>query len=120
MTLNEKLAEKIIFFSSLHGLKDEITKSAIPFWYHHSQIKCFWLNFIGNLLLFFPLSALLYLALPAWKKKGVWIFVFCAVLSVSIEFFQYFIPYRLVDLSDVLSNIFGSLLGIKIVSRAIH
>ena len=71
-------------------------------------------DWVANLLLYIPLSFLL---LGALARQGRWfysascavpVFLFCAALSITIEFLQQFFPPRTVSLNDLLAEFAGA------------
>lgn len=75
-------------------------------------------DWVANLLLYIPLSFLL---LGALARQGRWfysascavpVFLFCAALSITIEFLQQFFPPRTVSLNDLLAEFAGASIGI--------
>lgn len=69
-------------------------------------------NIVGNILLFIPLSFLIYFYSKKIKSI-VEIVILCAVISLLIEVVQFTgIPYmRQTDIDDIILNTFGSLIG---------
>lgn len=66
-----------------------------------------WVEFVGNIILFAPLGALLTLLIGR-----LWPSVSTAVLfSAGVELIQFLVPLREPTLRDVLSNSIGALLG---------
>jgi VanZ family protein len=63
-------------------------------------------NLISNILLFFPVGFLYRLTT---RKRGA--FLFGALLSLSIETVQFFIPARTSSIPDILANTIGAGLG---------
>lgn len=75
-------------------------------WGNHSY---FWLNIVGNLLLFVPIGLLTPLLWPRWRRWGLPVLL-GLLLSLGIEFSQLFIG-RGADVDDVWLNTLGALLG---------
>lgn len=67
---------------------------------------------IPNILLFIPLGFFIPIVFKS-KRKFYKTALFAFILTFSIEFFQYFIG-RSSDVVDVLTNLFGSIIGYKI------
>jgi glycopeptide antibiotics resistance protein len=84
--------------------------SVIPIWLNT------WSNLHGRLrtaVPFIPLGFILNTYRTKWKLSISGILI-CFMLVVIAELGQYFIPTRYLDIFDVLSGIFGSLLGMLI------
>lgn len=84
--------------------------SVIPIWLNN------WSNLHGRLrtaVPFIPLGFILNTYRTKWKLSISGILI-CFMLVVIAELGQYFIPTRYLDIFDVLSGIFGSLLGMLI------
>ena len=75
-------------------------------WGNHSY---FWLNIVGNILLFLPIGLLTPLLWPRWRRWGLPV-ALGLLISLSIEFSQLFIG-RGADVDDVWLNTLGALLG---------
>ena len=79
---------------------------------NHHGIKNFWQNFIGNILLFFPLGIFMRLL---FNKKMIAILAIAFLSSFLIESVQYasrfFGYYRHIDIDDVILNTFGAVAG---------
>ena len=73
---------------------------------------------IPNILLFIPLGFFLPMVFPSKRSFGRTTF-FCFGITVSIEFFQYFIG-RSSDIDDVLTNLLGAIIGYGIWISANH
>ncbi len=83
-------------------------------------IKLFWMNFLGNVLLFVPFGfflGILYPKLQGWKKT----MLIALVFSLSIEFAQLMLVMsrlassRSSDIDDVIMNCLGSALGLLLL-----
>lgn len=76
-------------------------------------------NLVGNVLLFLPVGAFAALRLPVFdsaRRTGL----AAAALSLSVEAVQYlFVPGRHADITDVIGNTAGALLGYLAVTRAL-
>lgn len=78
------------------------------------------IEFGANVALFVPLGLLLPLAVGAVRARiFVFTVIFGFVLSLVIEFVQQFIPGRVSDARDLVSNTIGAAIGAAIVTKAI-
>jgi len=68
------------------------------------------LVYIGNYLLLLPFALLISLALPSWSV--VTRLLSAVLISGFIEILQIWIPGRISDSVDFLSNVFGATIGI--------
>lgn len=76
-----------------------------------------WLQLVGNMLLLFPLGALLPLRVP-WFDRSVRIALAALLTTGAIESTQFlFLTGRVVSADDVLLNTMGALLGAMATSR---
>lgn len=79
----------------------------------------FVVNFVGNVVVFLPLGALLWRLDPrrvsAWKVVAA-----AAAFSGSIELAQWFSGRRVCDVDDILLNTAGALLGYLLATRALR
>jgi glycopeptide antibiotics resistance protein len=70
---------------------------------------------IGNILLFVPWGALMFIALYSVERPTVQTYVLTILLgftfTLSIEAWQYFLPSRVADINDVIWNTSGTILG---------
>lgn len=80
----------------------------LRYYLRHGLLEAIWINFPGNVLMFFPVGFFpgLLMSRPRWWKSTL----FAAVLSFLIEFFQLFIS-RGTDIDDLILNTLGGLLG---------
>jgi len=67
---------------------------------------------VNHLLAFVVFAILHYLS---FKKSNLNIFISGLVFGVYIEFVQYFLPYRMADVLDVLVDGIGLIIGIILV-----
>lgn len=70
---------------------------------------------IANVLLFVPWGFLMFISLYSVKRPTVQTYLLTVLLGLSltlaIEAYQYFLPSRVADATDVASNSLGALLG---------
>jgi glycopeptide antibiotics resistance protein len=70
---------------------------------------------IGNVLLFVPWGFLMFIALYTLDRPTVQTYLLTVLLGLSftlvIEAWQYFLPSRVADVNDVISNTLGTVLG---------
>lgn len=65
-----------------------------------------------NIFLFFPLGLTLPFALPEkWNRKALIAILFAMVLSISVEFLQYYYHLGRAETDDVLCNTLGCAIG---------
>ncbi|MFV0557023.1 MAG: VanZ family protein [Lactovum sp.] len=103
------------------GNSRESSVNLIPFLTLFSQLKSFLLDFnlfslfnlIGNLALFFPLAYTGALEIPKMRTFKVSFLVFF-LLTVFIEFFQYLLRCGASDVDDLILNVLGALLMLKL------
>jgi len=67
---------------------------------------------VNHLLAFVVFAILHYLS---FKKRYLNIFISGLVFGVYIEFVQYFLPYRMADIFDVLVDLVGVIVGIGLM-----
>ena len=80
-----------------------------------SSLLTFLVRKCAHLFLFFVLGFLSSLNAKVWKipkKRYAFAFLFCALYALTDEVHQYFVPGRAMQLTDVLLDSFGALLGI--------
>lgn len=76
----------------------------------------FWIRqMVGNLLLLLPVGLLGPIARP-WMDRWSRVVLASAVLSLTIEVAQLWIPARATDVDDLLLNVAGAALGYAILS----
>ena len=73
-------------------------------------------EFTANIFMFFPIGMLARLLLPSGRRHGLVSIAFGVALTCTIEFVQKFIPGRVSDISDIVSNSIGTVLGVAIVT----
>jgi glycopeptide antibiotics resistance protein len=71
------------------------------------------MQWLGNFVMLVPLAIFITIILP--KMKSQYALVICLVTSIVIEFMQFFIPGRVSDWKDVLTNSLGAALTIGVV-----
>lgn len=73
-------------------------------------------EFVANVVLFVPLGVLLPLAWGSLRRRHlVWTVVAGLAVSLGIETIQHFVPGRVSDPRDLVSNTFGTLLGVIVI-----
>lgn len=102
-------------FTPFNNLVSLITAPVMSF----AAIKHFFINSVGNILIYIPLGVLLPCINPKFIKLSK--FLFCiTIIIVIIEFLQLFLMLGICDIDDILLNILGCTLGYfiyKAVSR---
>lgn len=82
---------------------------------YYTGIKSAWLNIILNILLFTPMGFLLPLLnnkLKSWYKTiGI-----SFLVTLLIEFFQFFTNFGIFEIDDIFNNTLGSIIGYSAVS----
>jgi len=73
------------------------------------------LVYIGNYLLLFPFALLVSWALPAWSVVAR--LLSAVLISGFIEISQIWIPGRVSDVADFISNVLGAAVGILIYEK---
>ncbi len=73
-------------------------------------------DLLGNIVLFFPLGIALAIRSP--RLSTAWTTMFALLLSVSIEAIQGSLLNRSADITDVICNVTGCLLGLVVVRFA--
>ncbi len=77
--------------------------------------KIDYFNFVGNIVLFFPLAYSFAWVATATTKFSNQTFVRCFftifAVSVIFECTQYFLPYRVADFDDIFMNAYGAFCG---------
>lgn len=71
-----------------------------------------WVEFGANILLFVPFGLFLALLAVRW-----WLaLVLALTLSVAAETVQAWLPHRVPDLTDIVGNVFGALIGVLLAA----
>jgi glycopeptide antibiotics resistance protein len=94
----------------------------IPFYAYWGGTNYFWSlqDLFFTSFLFIPLGALLYFYLRHHPFARTLTILYCLLLSISIECLQFFQPNRYPDLTDILSAVAGSYLGIWSLSLLLN
>jgi hypothetical protein len=85
-----------------------------PFWKTFSFTVAYWEDVSTNILAFIPLGFLLSAYLSKERPGGHWFrntVLIGAVISLTIECLQYFLPMRDSDSTDFITNLGGTVLG---------
>lgn len=113
-------AAALIFAGSLYPFSGWRDNGLPPWSFLFSQWPRYWTvgDLLVNVVAYVPLGALLSLAIGR-RSASVWAAVTssllaCAVLSLSVEWLQHYLPSRIPSKLDLLSNIGGALLGITL------
>lgn len=72
--------------------------------------KIFWVNIVGNVVVFIPLGFLLPLCFNGFRKWPK-MFLFCILLLLSFESLQYLLKVGVFDVDDILLNTVGAAMG---------
>lgn len=70
---------------------------------------------VANILLFLPWGLLMFISLYSVERPTIQTYVLTILLgftlTVTIEAWQYFLPSRVADVNDIISNTIGTVLG---------
>jgi len=94
--------------SSIAKFLDVLHRYGVPLWFGYNKLE-----FLANIVMFFPLGFLLTLLLP----KGSWwvALLICPAMSVGIELVQAAaLSDRFATVNDVVANSIGALFGILV------
>jgi glycopeptide antibiotics resistance protein len=71
--------------------------------------------FVANVLLFVPWGLLMFISLYSVERPTIQTYVLTILLgftfTLTIEAWQYFLPSRVADVNDIISNTVGTILG---------
>jgi glycopeptide antibiotics resistance protein len=84
------------------------------------DIRSLLIDGMGNILIFVPLGVALVAALYPARRIGLKVTLIGALVSLSFETLQYWIPNRVVETDDVLLNTAGTALGAVVTIALVH
>ena len=104
---------------SIHDLDTVRSINLIPFYYDKDVGTAFHLKeVLENLLLFVPMGIYLQMLLSKWRFHGKLIII--AGTSLLLEMVQYVLAIGRSDITDILTNTAGGLLGLVVYSMIVR
>jgi len=89
----------------LYRIIDELSQHHVTAWLTYSRVE-----FIANIIMFIPIGVFLLLLMGrSWWLPAI---VAGIALTFVIEFIQLFLPTRVPDVRDLVSNSFGAVIGV--------